>query len=40
MLSLKLRVKFVLFNSTGVTHSCIVKFSKESRGVGSLTYQE
>lgn len=40
MLSLKLHVKFVLFNSTGVTHSCVVKFSEESRGVGSLSDQK
>lgn len=34
MLNLQLHVKFVLFNSTVVTHSCVGKFSKEGRGVG------
>lgn len=30
LLSLKLCVKFVLFSSTGVTHSCVVEFQKKA----------
>lgn len=40
MLNLKLCVKCVLFNSTVVTHSCVGKFSKESRDVASPIYQK